>query len=401
MNDHVLLDGTNQSGIPERFNHGTFNIVVDGQWGSCGKGLINTALADRFRPQVISTTNMANAGHTCVIGGETFVAKILPTSALLMKHRNGYAPLVVIGPSAGFSIDRLREEVEQTQCHHRLVIHPRAGIILERHKQAESCNTEQSTKHIASTMQGCGAMLAEKILRRPDFPTAGAILEDFGSTWLERAVRFEAIKRQYDTDSLGVILNRLLDVGATILHEGSQGFSLGINHGSHYPYCTSRECTAAQMVADMGVSPFRVGEIFLVIRPYPIRVGNVVEDGVQLGYSGDGYPGQREMTWEEVARLAGAPQEVMKGELTTVTKRLRRVFTFSDEQLRQAVTINGATQIALNFANYIDWQCFGCNNFSALPNKVIDFIARIEEVARIPVTIVGTGPKHEDVCFRF
>ena len=75
------------------------------------------------------------------------------------------------------------------------------------------------------------------------------------------------------------------------------------------------------------------------------------------------------------------------------------MFTFSDEQLREAVAINGATKIALNFANYIDWSCYGTDNYKALPPKVLAFIDRIEKVAQIPVTVVGTGPQINHVCY--
>ena len=89
----------------------------------------------------------------------------------------------------------------------------------------------------------------------------------------------------------------------------------------------------------------------------------------------------------------------MSGELTTVTKRLRRVFSFSEEQLIQAAVVNGATKIALNFANYVDWSCYGINEYDRLTTKVLDFIKRCEDAAQIPVTVVGTGPQNNHVCF--
>jgi hypothetical protein len=167
--------------------------------------------------------------------------------------------------------------------------------------------------------------------------------------------------------------------------------------------CTSRGTTAMQNMADIGLNHFLLGDVYLVIRPYPIRVGNVIEGGKQVGYSGDCYDGQQEITWEQVAKEAGMPDEevaaLLKKELTTVTKRLRRVFTFSDRQLREAALVNGATKIALNFANYIDWSCHGVNRYEQLPPKVRDFIVRVEDVTKLPVTVVGTGPQLDHVCF--
>jgi adenylosuccinate synthase len=359
-----------------------FNIVTDGQWGSCGKGLITTSLADKHRPEILTTTNMANAGHTAVNeNGDKFIAKALPSAAILNKWIPEYNPFVVVGATAAFTIDQMLKEIKECEIGENTIIHERAGVITENHKNAET-DLKSGTKHVASTMQGCGAFLADKIMRKPDIKLARDYKE------LLSFVKNISIPKFIDEE----ILN-----GNTVLHEGAQGFSLDINHGSHYPYCTSRGTTATQNMADMGVSFDKIGDIYLVIRPFPIRVGNVVENGETVGYSGDCYDDHHEISWEEVAAEANAPAEVMRGELTTVTKRLRRVFTFSDEQLKEAVLVNGATKIALNFANYIDWKCYGTNEVDQLSTKIMDFIKKIEDITGIPVTCVGTGPQNNHV----
>jgi len=365
-----------------------FNIVTDGQWGSCGKGLITSALADRHKPEAISTTNMANAGHTAVnINGDAFVAKALPSAAILKKWANGkYNPSILVGPSAAFTIDQMLKEINECDVAEDITIHPRAGVITHEHKEAEA-DLKTGTKSVASTMQGCGAFLADKIMRKPGLKLA----RDY-----EELSPYVPNAKDY---SMPMYLDHSMNSGNTILHEGAQGFSLDINHGSHYPHCTSRGTTAAYNLADMGISPHKVGDIYLVIRPYPIRVGNVVENGETVGYSGDCYDDHQEITWAEVAESAGAPPKVMEGELTTVTKRLRRVFSLSKIQLQEAVVINGATKIALNFANYIDWSCYGTNDYGKLPTKVKKFIEMIEDLVLLPVTVVGTGPQIDHVAY--
>lgn len=394
---------------------GKFNIVVDGQWGSCGKGLISTALADKHTPDIVSTTNMPNAGHTAIDNSTLpekppFVGKVLPTPAVLNKWRafgepaptagqQPYAPFVVIGPSAAFHVKRLLEEIELCGVNGNIYIHPRAGVVTQVHQELEA-QSSGGTKHIASTMQGCGAFLSDKIMRKADLKLARDLVPE-----MTDISNFARIASNYiDVDTLKALsmprlLMMMMESGLTILHEGSQGFSLCINHGSHYPFCTSRSTTALQNAADMGIPPKHVGKVYLVIRPYPIRVGNVVEDGKTVGYSGDCYPDHKEISWTEVATAAGAPPEVTKGELTTVTKRLRRVFTFSEQQLVEAAAVNGATDIVLNFANYIDWSCFGVNDPNRLSKKIFDFIDRIKDICGLPVTIVGTGPRNDHVCF--
>lgn len=360
-----------------------FNVVTDGQWGSTGKGLIASYLAYRHSPSLLSTTNMANAGHTAVHrDGTTFVAKVLPCPAIIPKWF-GYKCKILIGPGAAFHLDRLFEEV--AECHLGMadvIIHPRAGVITNEHRQIEA-DLKKGTKHLASTMQGCGAFLADKVMRRKELKLARDYKE------LQPFIKNDACWTEW--------LAGLLDNGEMLLHEGSQGFSLDINWGSHYPECTSRSTTATQNITDMGLPASRMGEVILVIRPYPIRVGNVVEDGKTVGYSGDGYDDHKETSWDDVATAAGAPPEVTKGELTTVTKRLRRVFTFSEKQVKQAVMVNGATQIALNFANYIDWGCFQTNNVDNLSSKITDFAKYVEDITSCPVTLIGTGPRVCDV----
>jgi adenylosuccinate synthase len=341
---------------------------------------------------------MANAGHTAVDSdGAKFIAKAVPSCSALNKWRDDYDPYIFLGSTCAFNIDRLLEEIAECGIEEQVFVHERAGVITEAHRQAET-DLKTGTKHLASTMQGCGTFLADKIMRRKELKLARDYekLTAFMATKMAEKLNINHLKGK----AVPIVLDRLMrSHGWTILHEGSQGFSLDINHGSHYPQCTSRCTTATQNLTDMGLPVQAMGDVYVVIRPAPIRVGNVIEAGKTVGYSGDCYDGQEELTWAQVAAAAGAPPEVTKGELTTVTKRLRRVFTFSSQQLEEAVTANGATKLALNFANYIDWSCFGTNDYDALPQKVIDFIHKCEDVAQIPVTVVGTGPQNDHVCF--
>lgn len=380
-----------------------FNVVTDAQFGSCAKGHTVSALAKKFLPEFISTTSMANAGHTAVdIDEDKYIAKALPSAAIIPKWLaktgdKSYLPTVVIGPTAAFHLDQLLKEIElcglakdsvMNPGHATLMIHPRAGVITQEQRDRET-NLETGTKHVASTMQGCGTFLADKVMRLKGLKLA----RDYDEL------------RPYTMPecSMPTTLHKAMQHGKTILHEGSQGFSLDINHGCQYPNCTSRGTTAVQNAADMGIGHNMMGDVYLVMRPYPIRVGNVVEDGKVVGYSGDCYDDQKEITWAQVGEEAGMPQDMIDGllktELTTVTKRLRRVYTLSWKQLQEAVIVNGATKIALNFANYIDHSCFGCTDYNKLPAKVRQFICDVEDKTGIPVTIVGTGPRIDQVCF--
>lgn len=84
-------------------------------------------------------------------------------------------------------------------------------------------------------------------------------------------------------------------------------------------------------------------------------------------------------------------------EYTTVTKKIRRVFEMNWNRLKYNVMINQLTQIVLNFAQYIDWKAYRCNNYDELPSKVKNFIKKIEEITNTPVTMIGTGERSCDI----
>lgn len=394
-----------------------FNWIGDLQWGSTGKGLAAAYLSYAERIENVSTTNLPNAGHTAVVDKYLdsdlipkdeneankeirFVSKIIPTSAILHRinqdkpgtvwtdqgRRPPKIPTCWIGAGAGFYIDRLLQEVEECGLKPGdLNIHPRAVVVTDKDKNQEASG-ENSTKHLASTMQGSAAAVVRKMMRGKD---------------VKLACHYEELKPYICENFSEEVLKRLDNPSMRWLHEGSQGFSLGINFGSHYPYCTSRECTVMQSMADMGVPPKYVGDIIGVMRPYPIRVGNVVEDGKQVGYSGDCYPDHKEISWEEVQRRAGYPNSWNDGkglsELTTVTKRQRRVFEYSPQQIKEAVAVNGVNKIFLNFANYLDFKVYKKNKADDLTDPVWAFIAKLERLTPAKVCWVGTGPNINDV----
>jgi adenylosuccinate synthase len=159
----------------------------------------------------------------------------------------------------------------------------------------------------------------------------------------------------------------------------------------------------------MAVPPADVGDVYLNLRTFPIRVGNVVEDGKRMGYSGDFYPDCKELSWEQIAAEAGMPTaeatSLTERERTTVTKRIRRVCNFSFHGLKDAVRVNGATKLILNFVQYLDWKDAGLKGgpevFTELSSKTRALIDRIEDVTGLPVVLIGTGPLNDEVIARY
>lgn len=368
---------------------GLFNVVLDGQWGSSGKGKLCAFLADKYNVTDASSSNMPNAGHTVQFRDSTkFIFKCLPSALALNPGWEGVRPAIRgwLSPGSSFYLDRLLYEIAMVDS--PIYLHGRAQVMEERHKAAE----QTSTKHVASTMQGCGEALAEKILRKKEVKLAGSMSHFSDALEVLTPERFRS-----------EVYDRLSNTRQSMwLHEVSQGYALSIDHGTHYPNCTSRNCTTQAALDQMSVPPQWTGDVYLNLRPYPIRVGNVVEDGKEVGYSGDFEPWGKEINWASVAHKAGMPESEAKAllekELTTVTKRLRRVGTFSFDWLQECVRYNGVTKIALNFMNYIDYACSGMTDFKKLTKRVRAFVDKVEEKSGKPVVFIGTGPNHEDMC---
>lgn len=300
-------------------------FVVDGQWGSSGKGAAVAYLTSQLCEagqmfDVVTANNGAQSGHTSVHRGKTRVAFHLPTAPLISAEY-GKHPLVYLNGGSIIDPDVLAREINEF-LPKNLQIHPNAAIITTECKKAESRDDSAQTK-IASTRKGVGEALARKILR------SGVTARNEPSV--------APFVQEYD-------LNTMLDHGSSVLVEIPQGIGLSID-GPFYPHCTSRNCNLIQAMADAAIHPQFYGGSMLVLRSYPIRVGSIndLKTGVQLGYSGDCYPDQKEIQWSDLG---------VNPEITTVTKRVRRVFTFSRMQARHAMTLTRPSHVQLTFCDY-------------------------------------------------
>lgn len=372
-----------------------FNTVVDSAWGSSGKGAASARLADIYNVQNLSTNNYPNSGHSVVYDNDTIVFKALPSGAALKPFKNK-SPTLWIGPASGFELDQIGKEISRTQTNGKnLIIHERAVIVTQDHKDAEAPGGNKSTLHISSTMSGSGAAFTDKAMRRNGITLAkdaDMYGQDFTPNILSAYDFWKAIQAS-------------LKCG-TFLHEVSQGFALSLNYGTHYPFCTFRDSTPQQAYADMGILPSQIGDVYLNVRSFPIRVGNNYDaSGNQIGYSGDVMDDQKELTWEQVASDAGFPEAEAKilaeKERTTVTKKIRRVFTQSWKLLEYSAKFCGATKLVLNFPQYIDWNTHGMkgDKLSILPPKVQAFCHKMEDTTNLPVVMVGTGADHNDYVY--
>lgn len=380
---------------------GRVTVVLDSQAGSCGKGKFIGYIAGKENPEIAINNFMSNAGHTCILDDDTkIMTQHLPTSLVSPNT------MLMIGPGAAITPRILFDEVIKyadligSRC---VVINPRAVAILEKH-----CEEEKRVLRSGSTFKGCGAAQADKVMRQ------AMLFGEWYRNWCDGWVKadsydydgytFEEVRhivKHIIIDDTMECINDTIDVGGDILIEGSQGCDLDINYGLDYPNTTSRQCHAGQLVADCGISPRLVTDIIMIMRPYPIRISNITnlknEDGTTLVTSSGDYAGSEEITWDIVKERCGAPADVQFGEMTTVTKKMRRVFEMNWDRLEYVTTLNRPTGIALNFAQYIDWNMLGKRNPEDITPKLQKFIDEIEFHTNVPVIMIGTGPKDGDI----
>lgn len=358
-------------------------MIIDGQWGSTGKGLLCGYLSRLVEPDVVVCNFGANAGHTYVYDdGKTIMTQQLPTAAITGPK----ITMVLIGPGSIIDQRILLREMDMMSAVRgglapEIYIHERAAVITQEHKDIE-CKKLNS---ISSTCKGVGAAQASKVMREPD-----CTVRDYSH------LKFAPARIVSDKEYVN-----LLCLARTVQIESAQGFELGVNTGSHYPYCTARDVTPWQVLSDCAIPQALLinCDRYVVMRTFPIRVGNAFDkDGSQIGWSGPVYDDQQEVEWGDFPGV--------EPEKTTVTKKVRRIFTFSYKALERMIYRLDPTSVFLNFVNYLEED----PTFNAIRTQAM--ILKIEETyrkvcinhglhIRTPfVRWIGTGPRHGNVLER-
>lgn len=384
-------------------------VVVGGQAGSEGKGAVAAYLSSKHESGVAVRVAGPNAGHT-VIGRcppdcpdtlATFSNKEHPGMHGRDEHpwRLRQVPVAAVSnPNAalviaqGSEIDPgvLADEVRLLDMagydvSQRLLVDGAATIIERRHLEAEVMERDGMrplTDRIGSTGKGIGAARAARAMR------TAILARDYTFSPLRYRVLGDIRDRyHYITvqDGLASMLRYNLRHGGEVLIEGTQGYLLG-QHAEYYPQCTSSDCTAIDFLAMAGVSPWEVPaddlEIWVVFRTYPIRV------------AGNSGPLPGETTWEDLG---------IEPELTTVTRKVRRVGQWDPGAARAAMAANGhgnnkrsPVRVALTMADYVVPGLAGLTSLDGADDSVRDaldvLIAERSSDLNAAIRLVGTGP---------
>ncbi len=396
------------------FVPGKISIILDSCAGSSGKGKIGSFVTQNaggayhfvcntFAPQASHIVHDRNHAEICY--------KQLNSCA----HRHEEFEKMYIGQGASISLKALLDEIALTgipaekigisaltpivQDIDRLYEEGKVGFD---GKQLESHH--DGTIKNGSTCSGVGVARARRVVRDKNILLAKDVPE----------------LKQYICDVPGEILDRLAK-GQSGLLEIAQGFQLSNGLPEFYPYCTCRNVTVAAGLDDMMLPITVVGNVLLNMRTLPIRIASkkYIEDatGTHLtweqvksgkhkykeveSFSGHGYNDQTELSWDDVKKQSGAtiPESAI---LTSLTKLPRRVFTFSQRNLVDAIMHNQTpymVYLSVNFVNWIDGEMEGKTDeiTEKIHNWVDLNIAPVmENQPNVVLRYLGTGKYTED-----
>ena len=416
-------------------------VVVGAQWGDEGKGKIVDWLSERA-DIVVRFQGGHNAGHTLVIGGQTYKISLVPSGVVRPGKLGVIGNGVVVDPWALVAeIEKLKGQGVSVTAD-TLKVAENAALILPLHRDLDQIREEAAgAGKIGTTGRGIGPAYEDKVGRRairlqdlsnPD--TLGPKLDRL--LVHHNALRAGLGKPAIDKDKLTAELKEiapkvlpfkaavweLLDqarkAGKRILFEGAQGALLDIDHGT-YPFVTSSNTVAAQAAIGSGIGPRAVGNVLGIAKAYTTRVG-----------SG---PFPTELN-DETGELIG-----QKGhEFGVVTGRKRRCGWFDAVLVRQVVKISGIDGIALTKLDVLDgfkeiklcvgyeldgeridrlpagqnsqarvkpiyetfegWSAStrGARKYADLPAQAVKYVRHIEELIECPVTLLSTSPERDD-----
>jgi adenylosuccinate synthase len=417
-------------------------VVVGSQWGDEGKGKIVDWLSEQA-DIVVRFQGGHNAGHTLVIGNQTYKLSLLPSGVV----RGG--KLSVIGNGVVVDLQALINEMAKlkeqgvTVTPESLRIAENATLILPLHQELDVAREKASGKGaIGTTGRGIGPAYEDKVGRRAIRLMDLADLDQLNGKIERLLAHHNALRRGlgmpevsakavYDhlagfapkvlpfMDSVWSLLDAKRREGKRILFEGAQGALLDIDHGT-YPYVTSSNTVAGQAATGSGMGPGAIDYVLGICKAYTTRVGNG--------------PFPTDQMDNEIGKTLGERGR----EFGTVTGRARRCGWFDAVLVRQTVQTSGIDGLALTKLDILDgfpeikvcvgyrldgaridylpageraqaqvepiyeviegWQepTAKARSWADLPAQAIKYVRRVEELVGCPVALLSTSPERED-----
>ncbi len=422
------------------------SCVVGLQWGDEGKGKVVDILAENA-DIVVRYGGGANAGHTVIIGDTKFALHLMPSGAVRDKTACVIANGVVVDP--GTLIDEINGLKEKDiSLEGRLFISENAHMVLDYHKLEDKLREASlGANKIGTTARGIGPCYADKIgrsyaLRMADLRNLNALKKKlvkiieyknklFGGLYNADAINIDDIYAQCCEHSKILksficnttqFLHESIDAGKTILFEGAQGALLDLDHGT-FPFVTSSNASALGLGPGCGVPSKHVQRSVGVVKAYTTRVGEgpfpseqdneignlIRERGHEYGTT-TGRP--RRCGWFDAvavsytARLGGITEIAMM--------HLDTLAGMKELNVCKAYRINGKettffpgdaddlanAECVYDTLSGWDEDLSGIRTYEDLPENTKTYVAAIEKIVGVPVSIAGVGPKRSQAIFR-
>ena len=422
-------------------------VVVGSQFGDEGKAKITDLLA-QDADLIIRYQGGCNAGHTVVANNKTYKFHMIP-SGILYGNKTCFigAGTVILPESFKTELDELiKEEIDVSG----LKISPLASITMPYHTEVDGYSENTATKgKIGTTKKGIGPTYTDKVARfglkiqdlynnetlseKLDviLPLKNKTLEKvYGLKTYSKAEITELCKnyaeifKPYVCFEWQEILENSKRTGKTVLFEGAQGVMLDVDYGT-YPFVTSSNPIGGGACTGSGYGPKMIDEVIGVAKAYVTRVG----EG----------PFATELTDE-----IGQKIQTIGHEFGVTTGRPRRCGWFDAVTMKYAVLVGGLTSVALTKIDVFDtfeeikictaykdvrdgkvynyyptdvymhkylepiyethkgWlqDVTAIREYSKLPLECRNYLARLEELLEVPISIVSVGPDREQTIFK-
>ncbi|MFI4861402.1 MAG: adenylosuccinate synthase [Phycisphaerales bacterium JB063] len=368
--------------------------IVGLQWGDEGKGKVVDMLAAEY-DLVARYNGGANAGHTVVVGDQTYKLHLIPSGILYGDKMNVLGNGVVIDPAQLVKeIVGLRERGIKADATN-LAISDRAHVVLPYHPCEDKLLEATSTSPIGTTGRGIGPCYADKALRLNAIRMGDLVDEAKMRAAITRVVAFKNTMigalanahgkdfTPFDADAIiqttlehmavlgpmvrdtASMLHQATDAKQSILFEGANATLLDIDHGT-YPFVTSSNCSSLGAHTGTGTPGHQVPNIIGIAKAYQTRVGEGPMPTELTDATGDRI--------REVGREYG-----------TTTGRPRRCGWIDLVALRYTTRVSGATVLCVMLLDVLaglpELKC--CTGYTLDGQPIDHFPAGCDELARV------------------